>query len=508
MIAWLAARASRARRGATQANRGGGMQKPREGTPPDQGAPSMPTMNGGNGGDGPGASGAGSSGAGARAGGEPPEVSRPTPLQPSQLGIRSANFRFPGGFLWGAATSAQQVEGGNALNDWALWEGAGRVPASGAACDHYHRYREDFDLAHSIAHNAHRFSLEWSRIEPEEGRFSEEALAHYADVLAALIERGIEPVVTILHYTLPQWLAARGGWECADFERHFMRYVEKIVEAYGDRVHWWITLNEPVVQVFKGWLIGQWPPGKTFEYPAAFQVIRRMLRSHVRAYHAIHAKRADARVGVAQHVLAFTPCNPRSFRDRLSVRFREYIFNQLFVDALHKGTLRVPGLFWERLPAGRTLDFIGLNYYTRDFVHNTGLDIPGLVGGTCPLDHHEHIGKRNALGWEVYPEGLAHFLKIFNRYHLPVLITENGVPAASDEDRWTFIYMHLWQVARAIDEGVNVVGYLYWSLLDNYEWADGYRAKFGLIGVDFATQKRTVRHSARLFAHVIRSGQL
>ncbi len=436
------------------------------------------------------------------------EIASPSPLQPSQLGIRSANFRFPKDFLWGAATSAQQVEGGNTLNDWSLWEAAGRVPASGAACDHFHRYAEDFDLARSIGHNAHRFSIEWSRIEPADGEFSATAIQHYRRVLDALHERGITPVVTLLHYTLPRWLAAQGGWESRDMEARYERYVARMVQEFGDRVSWWLTLNEPVVQVFKGWVIGQWPPGRTFDYATAFQVIRRMLRAHVRAYRTIHRLQPDARVGVAQHVLAFTACDPRRFRDRLSVRFREYVFNQLFVDALHKGTLRVPGLFWERLPFGRTLDFIGLNYYTRDFVHNTGIDFPGLVGGTCALDHHEHIGKRNALGWEVYPEGLAHFLKVFRRYKLPILITENGVPAATDEDRWTFIYMHLWQVARAIDEGIPVVGYLYWSLLDNYEWADGYRARFGLIGVDFETQKRTVRHSARLFAKVIRRGEL
>jgi beta-glucosidase len=141
-------------------------------------------------------------------------------------------------------------------------------------------------------------------------------------------------------------------------------------------------------------------------------------------------------------------------------------------------------------------------------VHNSGIDVPGLVGNTCALDHHEHIGKRNSLGWEVYPEGLAHFLRSFRRYKLPLLITENGVPAVDDNDRWTFIFMHLWQVARAIDEGAPVIGYLYWSLLDNYEWADGFKARFGLIAVDYATQKRTIRESALRMAKVIERNEL
>src|SRR5213593_3413304 len=154
----------------------------------------------------------------------------------------AARFRFPETFLWGGATSAHQVEGGNTNNDWSAWEEGGHVLVSaGVACDHYHRFREDFDLAQGLLHNAHRFSLEWSRIEPEEGRFSDEALQHYRDVLEALHSRRIEPIVTIHHYTIPRWLAAKGGWDDGEIERYFMRYVDRVVAAYADRVRWWIT---------------------------------------------------------------------------------------------------------------------------------------------------------------------------------------------------------------------------------------------------------------------------
>jgi beta-glucosidase len=423
-------------------------------------------------------------------------------------GIHSDNFHFPKGFLWGASTSSHQVEGNNTGNDWWAWEQAGKVAEpSGAACDHYRRFEGDFELARSLNHNAHRFSLEWSRIEPEEGRFSEEALRHYSDVIDALLERGIEPVMTAHHYTLPLWLAEEGGWESPKIEDYFSRYIEKVADAYGSRVRWWITLNEPVVHTFKSYIIGQWPPGKE-SYPSAFKVVRHMMRAHVKAYHVIHDRRADAMVSVAKHALSLTPCDPRSWTDKLSVKVRAYLFNHMFYDALHSGALRVPGLFWERLQSGRTLDFIGLNYYTRDFVRNTGFTIPGLIGNLCTLDQHRMISKRNSLGWEVYPEGLAEFLHTFARYKLPILITENGVPADRDDDRWTFIFMHLWQVARAIADGVDVVGYMHWSLLDNYEWADGYRARFGLIGVDYATQERTVRDSARRMAGIIERNEL
>ena len=421
----------------------------------------------------------------------------------------AARFRFPPDFLWGASTSAHQVEGGNTNNDWAAWEEAGRVHVpAGLACDHYHRFHEDFDLARNLFHNAHRFSLEWSRIEPEEGRFSDEALRHYREVLEALRARRIEPVVTIHHYTIPRWLAEKGGWDNGEIEQYFIRYVKRVVVAYGDLVRWWITLNEPVVQVFKGWLIGQWPPGRVGDYPRAFQAIRHMLRAHVLAYHAIHEHRPDAMVSVAKHCLALTPNHPHNPFDVISTWSRDFLFNNLFIEALHTGWLALPGQFFERLPFGRTLDFIGINYYTRDFVRNTGLTLPGIVGLSGTLENERKIGKRNGLGWEVYPEGLGHFLRVFRRYKLPLLITENGVPTNDEDDRWGFIHLHLWQVMRAMSAGIPVVGYLYWSLLDNYEWADGYNPKFGLIGVKFATQDRIVRPSARWLADVIEKRSL
>ena len=431
------------------------------------------------------------------------------PHAPEGPGVHSANFRFPPGFLWGAATSSHQVEGQNTNSDWWAWEKSGKVAEpSGDAADHFRRYRDDFDLARSLNHNAYRFSLEWSRIEPREGEWSAEGLAHYRRKLEALRERGMEPVLTVYHYTLPQWLAEKGGWENPKIEEYFARFAARVAREYGDLVRWWLTFNEPVVQAFKGWILGQWPPGKVQDFPTALQVVRRMLRAHVKAYHAIHDARPDAMVSVAKHALALTPCNPKRRLDRISVWARTYLFNHLFLDALHTGALRVPGLFWENLPQKRTLDFIGLNYYTRDFVRNTGFSLPGLVGDICTLEHHQSVGKRNDLGWEIYPEGLAHFLRAYSRYGLPILTTENGLPVENDEDRWTFIFLHLWQVARAIDEGINVVGYLHWSLLDNYEWADGFKARFGLIGVDYTTQARMVRESARRFARVIEKNEL
>jgi beta-glucosidase len=433
-------------------------------------------------------------------------------LQPAPMTVDAAPpspcFRFPEGFLFGAATSAHQVEGNCTNNDWWDWEQQGRVPdRSGIACDHYRRFRDDFDLAHALGHNTHRFSIEWSRIEPEEGSFSSEAIAHYRAVLEALHARGIEPILTLHHFTLPLWLARKGGWENPEIVGLFGRFTARMADAYGDRVRWWITLNEPVAYAFKSYVIGEWPPGKR-DYGSAARVVRNMLHAHVRAYHAIHARRKDAMVSAAHHVLALAPDDPRRWLDHLSVRARGYLVNHLFLRALVRGSVRIPGLLWEALAGVPTLDFLALNYYTRDFVRNTGLHLPGLLGNGCARDHRLHVGARNGLGWEVYPEGLGTLLQECRRYSLPILISENGVSTDRDADRWAFIYMHLWQAARALADGVPVLGYLYWSLIDNFEWAEGYRARFGLVHVDYATQRRTVRPSGWHFKEVIRRNQL
>jgi beta-glucosidase len=378
---------------------------------------------------------------------------------------------------------------------------------SGDACDHYRRFRQDFDLARALGHNCHRLSIEWSRIEPREGIYSHEAIQHYRDVLEALRDRGIEPLVTLHHFTLPQWLARDGGWQNPRTIAHFSRYTALIVRAYGDLVRRWITINEPVAYVYKSYIAGEWPPGIR-DYGAAGRVLRNLLHAHVAAYQELHARQPEAQVSVAQHAMAFTPCNPRSHLDRFSASARGYLFNHLFVDALHRGVARVPGLLWEKLPRTRTLDFLGVNYYTRDFVHNTGLNLPGIVGGACGRDHGHLMGKRNRLGWEVYPEGLGTMMEEYHRYRLPILITENGIAATSDADRWAFIYLHLWQTVRAIGSGVPVIGYVYWSLIDNFEWAEGFAPRFGLVEVDYSTQERRVRPSARMFQAVIKRGQL
>lgn len=422
-------------------------------------------------------------------------------------------FTFPKDFLWGSATSSHQVEGGNSNNDWWDWEQNGRVKEkSGAACDHWNRFREDFRLARSLGHNAHRFSLEWSRLEPKEGEFSEEGLAHYREVIESLKLNGIEPIVTLHHFTLPLWLSKQGGWLSNRTPEIFARYVRTVVEKIGEGVRYWITLNEPVVFAFKSYYYGDWPPGnKSFQ--DALEVLANLLKGHVSAYEAIRGvsqrlQRTRIQIGIAHYVAALSPCSEHSWRDKLAAHLRNLILNHLFVQALVRGRVFYPGLFSIRLARPKTLDFIGLDYYTRDFIHFGGFKIPQIFGHTCSLTHHRDAGPRNFLSWEIFPRGLYLLVKEFSKYGLPILISENGICTEDECHRLAFIFEHVEELARAMNEGVHVIGYLHWSLLDNFEWADGFSPRFGLVEVDYATQARKVREAARKFAEICRSGQV
>ncbi|MBI3458129.1 MAG: glycoside hydrolase family 1 protein [Candidatus Rokubacteria bacterium] len=420
---------------------------------------------------------------------------------------------FPETFLWGAATSAHQVEGHNVHSDWWAWEAAGRVrERSARSSDHYEQFEADFDLAKRLHHTTHRLSLEWSRLEPEPGRWDEQAIAHYQDVIRALRERDLEPIVTLFHFTSPRWFSEQGGWRHPGAMGRFRRYVERVLDAIGPSVRYWLTFNEPAIYVYQGYVAGVWPPGQR-SWPAASRVLERLLHAHTMAYHLIHT-RLDGQgpppsVGFAKHMVVFSPCNPRSHKDRLATWVRHSYFNGVIAESFERGHLlpRLQHVF-QRTVHRRYLDFIGLNYYTRDFVHFKGWSGGRLFGEICSLAHHRDAGARNSLGWEVYPEGIYECLTQLSRAGLPILVTENGICTADEAERPQFIHDHLAQVARAMEEGVPVLGYLYWSLLDNFEWHEGFAPRFGLIEVDYATLARRIRPSAEYLARVAQTGCL
>jgi len=386
--------------------------------------------------------------------------------------------RFPKNFFWGSATSAHQIEGDNFNNDWWEAEQKGLVPhKSGKACDSYNRYEEDFDLAKAMHNNAHRFSIEWSRVEPEEGKFSDEEMEHYRKVLQALRARGLEPFVTLHHFTNPIWFAKIGGWTNKKAPEYFARYTQKIADSFGELVNYWVTINEPMVVISQGYLKGCWPPFRKKDLLGWFRASSNMAKAHKRAYKILHKKIADAKVGASRAINWYTPA--------------------------HKGLLRVaeslvisPARFfkdrWFFEKTAKYHDFIGIQYYSRSkFSFTRGF-------------FHDEREERSDFGWEIYPEGIYHVAKeIQRKYKKPIFITENGISDADDDQRPEFIKNHLIWLHKAIEEGADARGYFYWSLLDNFEWSEGFTQRFGLVEVDFETQERKMRPSGKLYGKIV-----
>ena len=414
-------------------------------------------------------------------------------------------LHFPDNFLWGTATAAHQVEGHNTANNWAAWERQpGRIyqdQTAGAACDWWSgRYEEDFDRAAEMSNNAHRFSVEWSRIEPEPGRYDDAALRFYVDMVAALRKRGMEPMVTLHHFTNPQWIEQNGGWRNPETVERFEQFTRVVVDALGDYVTLWCTINEPMIFATMGYLQGHFPPGK-HSLGAATRVVENMLRGHAAAYYAIKELFPQAQVGLAQHMLSQKTRFPRAVHQP-ALRTIRNAFNRAFVEALNTGTLRLPLRKVEVPQAAGTLDWIGLNYYYRfDVMFN--LLHPGQ------LFLHQTQPREGILGpervGESWPEGLFEHIKwLCTATGKPLYVTENGVPDPDDSLRPLHMVRSLRSVWRAIMHNYPVRGYFAWTLVDNFEWAEGYDPafNFGLYACDHETQVRTRRRSAELYGEI------
>lgn len=372
---------------------------------------------------------------------------------------------FPKGFYWGAATASYQVEGGIDNCDWAKAATEGRVPVCGRACDHYHRYEQDFDLVASLGHNSHRFSVEWARIEPQEGQFDEDELEHYRNVIRALQKRNIVPFITLYHFTLPLWFSENGGWDRKDSPVVFARYCEKVALAFKDLgvIHY-STINEPVVMGSNGWLRGNWPPFKNNHLFGYLKATRNMAYAHNAACSLIKSVQPTAQVSIVKDNIYFHSSNVL-FKPLAS--FMRWFWNRRFLNMVSEH-----------------IDAIGLNYYFhKEF---------GGRGGY----------KKNDMGWDLYPEGLYRDLIELKQYKVPIYISEAGIADADDDQRAEYIKGLVSETYRAIQDGVNVQGFMYWSLLDNYEWALGFEKRFGLIEIDYDTLERKIRPSAYVYKQI------
>lgn len=416
-------------------------------------------------------------------------------------------FTLPKDFLLGAATSATQIEGGDDNNSWYRWSRQpGRIKDGSdcfTACDHWNRVDEDTALFKKMRLQTYRLGIEWSRIEPAEGKFDRAALKHYRDEIAKLRRAGIVPLVTLHHFSNPLWLEDRGAWLAADTPQRFERYAAFVTEGLADLVSDWITINEPNIYLLLGYIAGIWPPGEGGIKPYLAGA-RSMIDAHIRTYRAIHDIRArkghrDTRVGVAHHLRVFDPASGSPL-SALVARAWERIFQDMFLEGMATGRLTFPAGRGYPFGRGSFQDFLGINYYSRDIVR-FAIGKPGNLFGemSVPAD-----APRNDLGWEIYPEGLYRLCKkYYDRYRVPIYITENGTCDARDAFRARYLYDHLLQVSRLIADGVDVQRYYHWSIMDNFEWAEGLSGPFGLVAVNFKTQKRTIRPSGEFYREII-----
>jgi beta-glucosidase len=439
--------------------------------------------------------------------------------------------QFPPDFRWCVATAAHQIEGGNVHSDWWDWEQQpGRIrngERSGAACDHWNRLEEDVGLLKQLGVRQYRFSVEWARLEPEPGVVDAAAVAHYRREVELLEAAGIEPLVTLHHFTFPRWVRAKGGWEWEGVGEAFERFTRLVYTRIAPRARDWVTVNEPLVHLESGYVRGLTPPGVqgagvgagARDLAPSRESLGRLvpplvglLKAHVRAYRALHqlagAEGRAVRVGLAHHLRVFDPHRPLWLDAPLAAAL-DGVWNWAVPDALRTGVLRasVPLLLDVSVPVeglAGTQDFFGVNYYTRDRVSAS-------VRGGLRLGMAVTAGARtNDMGWEVYPEGLYRVLMgVHARFPgLPIVLTENGTADRTDALRPAALRDHLLYLHKALREGARVEGYCHWSLMDNFEWMEGFGPRFGLYAVDYATQRRTPRGSAREYTRIIRSGGL
>jgi beta-glucosidase len=387
---------------------------------------------------------------------------------------------FPDEFLWGAATAAHQTEGQNWNTDWWRSEQLGLVPhRSGDACQSWHRWPEDLELVRELGLNAYRLSVEWARIEPRAGVFDEGALEHYRRMIEAVRAAGVEPLVTLHHFTNPAWLSDDGGWDRPGVVGRFATYVDRVGRELAGLVHWWITINEPTVFALFGNVSGAWPPHRKNDFLGYLRHVSHTLAAHAAARAVLKEQSRDAQVSMALHLNPIDPVRYRDPTDRIAVKIYDWLWQARILRA-----------------AARSLDWVGVNYYFRILVR---WDVfPWRFFDPPEMGPHH----KTEYGWEIYPKGLYRVLKRAGRLGKTVIVTENGIADADDDQRARYLVAHLRQAHRAMQEGVDLRGYIHWSLIDDYEWAEGFTKRFGLAEVDFATQRRRLRPSAQVYRRI------
>lgn len=409
-------------------------------------------------------------------------------------------FNLPKNFLFGTATSGFQIEGNNNHSSWHDWINSGHIKnylKNQTFCDHWNRIDEDIGLIKKLNSKTYRMGLEWSRIEPKEGIFDKEVIEHYIYEIKKIKDNKIKPLVTLHHFSNPVWFENKGGWLNKRGINYFLNYTGYIVDILSDYVQDWITINEPNIYLGMGYLKGYWPPGKKLALFKYLHCAQNMITAHRKAYNIIHEtgikKNVMMNVGVAHHIRNFKPLNKNIFNKKI-IQLLNYYFHDLFLD--HMTVEYINKKSDKNIIKEKYADFLGINYYTMDTI--------GISFNLHKKSSDSEI--KNNLGWEVYPEGLFDICsKYYLRYNLPIYITENGICDNNDSMRIKFIYDHVFQIKKLIDAGINIQRYYHWSLIDNFEWLEGLKARFGLIHIDYNTLKRTIKKSGFFYSELSRN---
>jgi beta-glucosidase len=412
---------------------------------------------------------------------------------------KTPGLNFPKKFLWGASISAHQTEGGT-HNQWTTWElenakskaaqaayhledldswpaieAEAKDPhsyVSGVSTDHYNRYEQDFDLLKQLNMNAFRFSIEWSRVEPTEGAWSVQEIEHYKTYIAELKKREIEPVVTLFHFTIPQWFAAKGGFEHRGNVKYFVRFADKILHELGPHVRFVITINEPEIYAHESYLAGNWPPNVTSKW-RMWRVLNNLAHAHNQVARLAHGLNRRYKVSVAKNSSYFY-AGDDAWLSRKSAGIMQYFQDDYFLKKV-----------------AENCDFLGVNFYFSNRVYGYRVHSPDQ--------------KISDVGWDLSPADIQHALeRLHEKYRLPIIITENGLADREDKYRQWWITQTLVGMQKALDNGVVLQGYLHWSLIDNFEWDKGIWPRFGLAAVDYKTKERTLRPSAIWFGKIIK----
>lgn len=409
-------------------------------------------------------------------------------------------FTLKEGLLLGGATAATQIEGGDENNNWARFAAEGKIydkTSPTRACDHYNRYKEDIDLMAKMGLKIYRFGIEWSRIEPKEGEFDEGVLSHYREEIEYMISKGIRPMLTLHHFTNPIWFEDMGGFTNKRSVDIYMSFASRVIDALGDLVSDYVTVNEPNVYSTNSLFYGIWPPERK-SLGALVKAYSNLTACHIRAYEMIHKKREsmgfkreETLVSFANHLRVFAPKNRKNPIHRICASLSSYLFQGAITRAMMQGRCLFPVLRRKGVKRGKYYDFIGVNYYSRSTVS-------GIADGV------RENAPKNDLGWEIYHEGLLELsCALYKKYGAPVFVTENGTCDNTDAFRPLFVYDQL----KLISETDNPIErYYHWSVFDNFEWREGESARFGLVRVDYETETRTVNNSGKLYSKIIADG--